>query len=74
MILWISQSTVYVLHGMLDDVKANPLHRLSATVIVYSDYLRKIFRVGDGAALIDGELVTVGRDVDRLNSEVRRFT
>jgi hypothetical protein len=63
----------YVSEGMLDKVSTEPACRLSATVIVYSGYHRKIFRVGDGTALIGDAPLAEGKAVDRLTSEVRAF-
>jgi len=63
----------YVEEGMLDTAHDEPETRLSAAVIVYSAYHRKIFSVGDGAALIDGTPVTRVKNVDRITAEARAF-
>lgn len=61
----------YTRTGRLEDARRNYAYRCGASVIIYSDFHRQLWRVGDCKALIGTEEWEGGKLVDHLLSELR---
>jgi glycerophosphoryl diester phosphodiesterase len=61
----------YVQSGGLEEAKRNHLYRCGASVVIYSDYKRQIWRVGDCKALIGAREWNSEKRLDTMLAEIR---
>ena len=63
----------YIKHKIINDVKNNPFNRLSASMIIYSNYYNQIWMIGDCQCLIDDNLYTNNKLIDKILADTRSF-
>lgn len=59
--------------NLYETVEKNPWERMTASVVVYSNYHRQVWMVGDCQCLIDGKLYLNAKNVDQVLAETRAF-
>ena len=68
-----SMSDYYTINSLLENVKNNPLNRLTASIVIYSSYYNQIWMIGDCQCMVDNKLHTNNKLIDKLLSETRAF-
>ncbi len=63
----------YIANDLLENVKNNPLDRLTASIVIYSSYYNQIWMIGDCQCMVDNNVHTNDKLIDRLLSETRAF-
>jgi glycerophosphoryl diester phosphodiesterase len=61
----------YKKYNLLERMQNNIMDRAACAFAIYSDYRKEIWVVGDCQILIDNEEYNFGKEVDRINSEMR---
>lgn len=61
----------YIKKKIAKHMKQNPIDRFSASLIIYNDYRKEIWMIGDCHCLVDGEYVTNKKKVDSILANVR---
>jgi glycerophosphoryl diester phosphodiesterase len=61
----------YLEKGILEEARRNYDVRCGAAIIIYSDFYREVWRVGDCEALIGSREITTRKPLDSLMAEIR---
>ncbi|GAK08099.1 hypothetical protein [Geomicrobium sp. JCM 19038] len=61
----------YKQHNMLEDVQKHPYLQLSATMVLYSHYYRRVWAIGDAQCLISGRYFQNQKIVDQITADAR---
>jgi len=63
----------YITNNLFENMKNNPIDRLTASIVIYSRYFSQIWMIGDCQCMVDNKVYTNKKLIDRLLSETRAF-
>ncbi|KAA3616611.1 MAG: hypothetical protein DWQ05_12840 [Calditrichaeota bacterium] len=72
-ILTNSVRAFYIANDLTENMKKNPVDRLTASIVIFSKYYDQIWMIGDCQCIVDNKLHTNEKLVDKLLSEIRAF-
>ncbi len=57
--------------GILEQTKENPSHRCTASCVIYSNYYKELWFIGDCMALVDGVSIQFQKEIDSVLANLR---
>ena len=72
-ILTYSVRDYYIAKNLIENMKKNPLDRLTASIVIFSKYFNQIWMIGDCQCIVDDKVYTNEKFIDKLLSETRAF-
>lgn len=63
----------YIANNLIENMKNNPLDRLTASIVIFSKYFNQIWMIGDCQCMVDNKVYTNEKFIDKLLSETRAF-
>jgi glycerophosphoryl diester phosphodiesterase len=63
----------YIANNLVENMKKNPLDRLTASIVIFSKYFNQIWMIGDCQCMVDNKVYTNEKFIDKFLSETRAF-